>query len=287
MNRVLVSFCFLFLLCSLTFAQMDRFSSNPIPKLNAFAVAMSEDLEGANYVINDIYKGMMKMPIDFEIYIDPTYKKLGEQKAFDLSFFGESATGKKFESKVDDEFNLKANTFTFLVIDRQKKVRAFAQVSTIELDNFSRVIEELLLNINGEEKITVDSEEEDVASGWQTDLGKFNEAKENEGTIVIDFGAGEKKWYKYLGEEIPNVDLKKTDGTGVEFYDLLNGEVSLVLVIMASKEPDALYKSAGIALEMTIMNDFYHSFTLGESEPGDEWVENAFGNGTEPMKKVE
>src|SRR4030042_2020669 len=145
MRRLIALFFVSSLFVSSIYAQMDRFSSNPIPKLNAFAIALSEDLDAAKYAINDIYKGMMKLQLDFDIYVDPTYVKKGEQKAFDISFFGESATGRKFESKVDDEFDLKANNFTFLIIDRNKKVRAFAQVSTIELDNFSRIIEELLL----------------------------------------------------------------------------------------------------------------------------------------------
>lgn len=287
MNRSILLFCLFFLLASQLFAQMDRFSSNPIPKLNALAIALSEDLDAANYVVNEMYKGMVQVPIDFEIYVDPTYKKLKEQGGFDISFFGESASGRKFESEVDDEFELKANNFSFLIIDRQKKVRAFSRVSTIELDQFSRIIEELLLNIDGEEKITVDSEEEDVATGWQTDLGKYNEEKDNEGAIIIDFGASEKKWYKYLGEEIPEVEIKKMDGTTVKFHDLINGKVSLVLVFMASKSQDAMLQAAGISLELGIMNGFYRSFGLDESEPGDEWIENAYGDTTEPMKQVE
>lgn len=287
MRRLLAVVSLVILFVVQTNGQMDRFSSNPIPKLNAFAIALSEDLDAANYVVNEMYKGMVQVPIDFDVYVDPTYKKLKDHGGFDISFFGESASGKKFESVVDDEFDLKANNFSFLIIDRKKKVRAFSRVSTIELDQFSRIVEELLLNIDGEEKITVDSEEEDVATGWQTDLGRFNEEKENEGAIVIDFGASKKKWYKYLGEEIPDVEIKKMDGTTVNFYDLINGKVSLVLVFMASKSQDAMLQAAGISMELGIMNGFYRSFSLGESDPGDEWVENAYGDGTEPMKKVE
>ncbi|MFC2135194.1 hypothetical protein ACFLR4_04500 [Bacteroidota bacterium] len=266
-------------------AQLDRFSSNPIPKLNAFAIALSEDIDAANTVVNEMYKGMIGVPIDFEVYVDPTYKKLKEQGGFDVSLFGESATGKKYKSVVDTEFDLKANNFSLLVIDRQKRVRAFARVSTVDPEVFGRVIEELLLNIDGEEKISVDSEKEEGALGLQTDLGKYNEEKENEDSIVIDFGASEKKWYEFLGEEIPDVGIAKMDGTDVKFHDLIDGKVTLVLVFMASKSQDAMMKAAGIAMQIGIMNEIYKSFTLGEADPGDEWVENAFGDGSEPMKK--
>ena len=265
-------------------AQLDRFSSNPIPRLNLFAVALSEDLESANTVVNEMYKDIIQVPMDYQVYIDPTYKKLKEQGGFDISLFGESATGRKYESVLDTEFDLKANSFSVMIIDRKKKVRAFTRSSIVDPELFGRVIEELLLNIDGEEKITVDSEKEENALGLQTDLAKYNEEKENEGAIVIDFGASEKKWYKYLGEEIPDVALKQMDGTNVNFHHLIEGKVTVVLVFMASNSQDAMMKAPGIAMELGILNEIYRSFSLGEAEPGDEWVENAYGD---PMGQME
>lgn len=254
---------------------LDRFSSNAIPKLNVFGIALSENTDAAKYVLNDLLKNTMRMSPDFDVYVDPTYKKLKDQKAIDISFFGKSATGKKYESDLDTELNLNANNFTLLVVDRHKRVRAFSQVSTIDIDNLSRVVEELLLNLDGEENITVDSEKPDVATGWQTDLGKKNYEKENEGKLVIDFGAKEQYWYKFLGKEIPDCKLVKQDGAPTTIYDLLGNKVSVILVFVGSREADAMMLMSGAAMQIMYVNSLYQSFTLRKAEPGDELVENA------------
>lgn len=254
---------------------LDRFSSNPLPKLNVFGIFLSENTDAANYVTNDLLKNTMRISPDFEVFVDPTYKKLKDQKAFDISLFGKSASGKKYESDLDTELNLNANNFTLLIIDRHKRVRAFSQVNTIDVDNLSRVVEELLLNLDGEENITVDSEKPDVAFGWQTDFGKKNYEKENEGKLVIDLGAKDEYWYKYLGAEIPDCKLVKMDNSPASLYDLLGNKVSAVLVMIGSKETDAMMVMTGAAMQIMYMNSLYQSFTLQKAEPGDEMVENA------------
>jgi hypothetical protein len=270
-------FFFFFSILSAQNDLVDRFSSNtPLPKLNVIGIAISEDVDAAKYVMNDVIKEQMDYAVDFNIYVDPTYKKLGDKSGFDLSVFGKSVTGKKYESNLDTKLELNANSHTMMVLDRQKRVRAFSQVSTIDIDNFSRVVEELLLNLNGNEDITIDSEKPDEAFGWQTTLGKENYEKENENTLVIDFGAGEEYWYDYLGEEIPDVELLKMEGTKTSLHELLgDNQVSVVLVYLASKDPGNFMSLSGISIQLMYVNGLYHSFTLGEAEPGDEFVENA------------
>ncbi len=255
-------------------AQLDRFSSNPIPKLNVVGVALSENVESANKVVNELFKGKMRLDLNFDYVIDPTYKKLADQKAVDISFFGKSASGKKFESKLDTELELNANLNTLLIIDRAKKVRAFAQVATVDFDKLGRIVEELLLNIDGKELISVDSEEPGEAIGWQTDLGKENAEKNKKG-IVIDFGASKNYWYKFLGKEIPDASLSKIDGGATTLYEALNNKVSVVLVFTASAEEEVQYFMGGTAFMMNLANELYDSFTLGKSEPGSEFVKNA------------
>ena len=275
-TRILTTAIILFALVLNSSAQMERFSSNPIPKLNVFGVALSENVEAANKMFNEFFKEKMRMELDFNYVVDPTYKKLKDQKGFDVSLFGKSVSGKKFESKADSLLELNANLNTLLIIDRQKRVRAFSQVVTVDYDKMARIVEELLLNLDGKEIITVDSEQPDEAIGWQTDLGKENADKKKSGnTITIDFGASKNYWYKYLGQTIPNVELKKPDGQATSLYDELNNKVSVIMIFVASEEEMMQYFTGGTAFMLNLGKEFYEKFTLGQAEPGDEFVKNA------------
>lgn len=170
-----------FLVSSVVGQNLERFSKNPLPKLNVIGIALSEDATTAKTVIDDFYKKQMKLGVEYPVMVDPSYKKLGEQKAFDISLFGKSVSGKKYFAVIDSVLDLNANPFTLLFIDRSKKIRAYTQGIIVDPRNASRVIEELLLNLDGKEAITVDSGEPDMAQGWQTDLGKQNGEKKKKG----------------------------------------------------------------------------------------------------------
>ena len=284
-KRILTTTLILFALVFNSSAQMERYSSNPIPKLNVFGVALSENVESANKMFNEFFKEKMRLDLNYNYVIDPTYKKLKDQKALDISLFGKSVSGKKFESKADSMLELNANLNTLLIVDRQKRVRAFSQVVTMEYDKMARIVEELLLNIDGKELITVDSEKPDEAIGWQTDLGKENaDKKKDRNTITIDFGASKNYWYKYLGQPIPNVELKKPDGKTTSLYDELNNKVSVVMVFVASAEEEMQYFIGGTGMMLNLGKEFYEKFTLGKAEPGDEFVKNAVPD-TQPGQK--
>jgi hypothetical protein len=273
-QKIVFAVVILFVFTLLSKAQLNRYSNNTIPKLNVFGVALSEDTETAKKMFNGFFKEKLRLELDFNYVVDPTYKKLKDQKAFDVSFFGKSASGKKFESKLDSELELNANLNTLLIIDRQKRVRAFSQVANLDLDNMSRLVEELLLNLDGKELITIDSEKPDQAIGWQTDLGKENAEKKKSG-FTIDFGASKNYWYKYLGQPVPNVDLVKIDGSKTSLHEMLNNQVSVVLVFVASGEDEMQYFTGGTGLMLDLGENFYKSFTLGQAKPGGETVKNA------------
>jgi len=269
---------FLQLTSSICAQEFFRYSNNlPLPELNVIGVILSENLESGNTVVNEILKGQMELPIDYPIFIDPTYKQLKESSGFDISLFGKSMSGKKYESKVDSELELNANTFSFIVTDRKKKVRAFSQVFNLQPDNFARLIEELLLNLDGEEAITIDSESPDEASGWQTSLGKENEAKNSKNTLVIDFGASKLKWYKFLGEELPDVNFLSQDGSQKSLYEQIDGKVSLIAVFAGSSDPNNMVVMPGLAMQLSLVYQLYYSFTLGHAAPGDVHETRATG----------
>jgi hypothetical protein len=272
----------LILLFGIQFAHaqsIERYSSNPLPRLNVIGIALAEDIATAKKNINDNFRGEMKIGIDFPVMVDPTFKKLLEQKSFDISFFGKSTSGKKFYSNADSLLALNANLFSVLIIDRQKKIRAFSQALMVDIEQFCHLIEELLLNLDGKEVIDVDVEE-----GWSTDLAKENYEKKPK--PLINLGpSDEDRWYAHLGKTIPDVKLKNLDSTETTLYKALNGKVTVLFVFAASMEPDILQNIAGIAMTAKLMDNFYHGFTLGEAEPGDELVKNAVPDNTaQPVK---
>ena len=93
-QKIVFGVVFLFTLAITSNAQLNRYSNNPIPKLNVFGVALSEDVETAKKMFNGFFKDKLRLELDFNYAADPTYKKLKDQKALDISFFGKSATGK-------------------------------------------------------------------------------------------------------------------------------------------------------------------------------------------------
>ncbi len=252
----------------------QRFSANPIGKLNVIGVAMSQGVPEANSTIDEFYRKNLRIRIDYDYLIDPTYRQLQAQKAVDISFFGKSATGRKFSSEIDTALELNANLYTLLIIDRQKRVRAFSQTLTVDLDNLGKVVEELLLNLDGEERITVDSGAPDQALGWQTDLGKANALKKKS-RFTYDFGASGKLWYKYLGEVVPDVELKTKDGGNVRLHDVLNNKVSAILIFTATAEKNTWMTIGGISSIFVVADELYRSFTLGEAKPGKTMVPEA------------
>jgi hypothetical protein len=276
MKRILTQLLFLSALCTvfLSGQDLERFSKNPLPRLNVVGIALSEDAATAKSVVQEFYRDKMKLKIEYAVFADTTYRKLGEQKAFDISLFGKSVSGKKYYAATDSLLDLNANPYTLLLVDRSKKIRAFTQGILIDPRDASRVIEELLLNLDGKELITVDSGEPSGAEGWQTDLGKQNGDKKKKG-FTISIGGKKNLWYSQLGNEIPDIALKTLDGGDTKLSDVLGGKVSVVFIWLASSQPDLVSVSAGTGISLSFMDNVYHSFGLGEAKPGDEEVKNA------------
>ena len=258
---------------------IERYSSNPIPRLNVVAIALAEDLATVKKNIVENFRGEMKMEMNYPIAVDPTFKKLLEQKSVDFSFFGKSTSGKKIYADADSLLVLNANLSSLIVIDRQKKVRGFSQTTMIDVEQFTRLIEQLLLNLDGKEVIDVDVEE-----GWSTDLAKENYEKKPK--PLINLGpSDEDRWYAHLGKTIPDIKLKNLDSTETTLYKTMDGKVTLLFVFVASMEPDILQNIAGTAMTAKLTDNYYHGFGLGEAEPGDELVQNAVQeNAAQPAK---
>jgi hypothetical protein len=276
---ILVSIlCLLFSADVFAAQKFSRFSKNAIGPLNVIGVALSEDAASAKKVIDEIIKGQMKGEMNFDIYLDPTYKQLKAEKAVDISFFGSSASGKKYEANADTTLNLKANPSSIIILDRKKKVRGFSQALFSDWDELGKLTEELLLNIDGQEIISVDSKapQNEGLSTWQTDLGKENSSQKKGKTITFDFGASKMYWYSFLGQEIPNFKINKlNDNTETSLHDAINGKVTVLIVFIAPANPSALKALPGAASMIAVADGFYRAFTLMEAKPGRKEVPNA------------
>ncbi len=216
----------------ITHAQsVERYSSNSIPRLNVVAIALAESVATAKKNIEENFRVNMKMEMKYPVLVDPTFKKLKEQKSFDISFFGKSVSGKKFYSDADSILALNANLFNILIVDRQKKVRSISQALIVDIEQFCHLIEELLLNIDGKEVIDIA-----VDKGWSTDLAKENYDKKPK--ALINLGpSDEDRWYAHLGKKIPDLPLKTLEGADTTLYGELNGKVTVLFVFAASRNP--------------------------------------------------
>jgi hypothetical protein len=285
MKRTILFFIILFVAsgASIYGQNLERFSKNPLPKLNVVGIALSENAATAKSVIGDFYQKQMKLGLQFPTFVDASYKKLGEQKGLDISLFGKSVSGKKYSAVSDSLFDLNANPFTLLIIDRNKRIRALTQGVIIDPRDATRVIEELLLNLDGKELITVDSGEPNMTLGWQTDLGKQNGEKKKKG-FTLSLGPKKEVWYAQLGNQAPDFPLQTIDGKDMKFYDALGGKVSVVFIWLASSAQDIAMVSAGTGIALQFVDNVYHSFGLGEAKPGDEDVKNAV---PDPQPKID
>jgi hypothetical protein len=280
MKKFLCVALLLFFMVQIMHAQgVERYSSNPIPKLNVIAIALAESVATAKKNIEENFRGHMKMEMQYPLLVDPSYKKLQEQKSFDISFFGKSVSGKKFYSDADSLLALNANLFSIIVVDRQKKGRVFSQISMFDIGKFWRLIEELLLNLDGKEVIDIS-----VDKGWSTDLAK--EEYDKKPKALINLGpSDEDRWYAFLGKKIPDLKLKTLEGTDTTLYGTIGNKVTVLFVFAASMEPDVLKNIVGTAMTAKFIDNLYHGFGLGEAQPGDEFVKNAVADSIEIKQK--
>lgn len=235
-------------------------------------------------MINEIFKDKFRSELNFDLYVDPTYRQIKAEKAIDISFFGSSLSGKKYEANADTALNLKANAASIIILDRQKKVRGFTQALFSDWDELGKLTEELLLNIDGKEIITVDCKvpDNEGLSTWQTDLGKENFLKKK-GKLAFDFLAGEMYWYPYIGREIPNFKINKlNDNVEIELHDMIKGKVTALIVFIAPASPGAANAIPGAAGLIAVADGLYRGFTLGEAKPGSKDVFNAMPDAPRP-----
>ena len=253
---------------SIAAAQLvERYSNNPLPKLNIVGIGMAEDLTTAKHVVGEIFKDKMNVTFLFPTLADPTYKKLKSQSAFGISFGGKSASGRAFSAAVDSVLELNANNFTVLAIDRKGIIRAHCQSTMFDPRHFNRLVEELLLNLDGKEAITVDE-----TSPFQTTLAK--EKADAKPKALFTLGKG-REFYAYLGKPLPSFSVKTFEGSDIALPESFKGKVTLLFVFAASEDHDALVNSAGTMMMAKLMNAYYQMFTLGQGTRGSETVKNA------------
>ena len=63
---------------------VERYSNNPLPKLNIVGIGIAEDLATAKKVVGEIFKDKMNVTFLFPTLADTTYKKLKSQSAFGI-----------------------------------------------------------------------------------------------------------------------------------------------------------------------------------------------------------
>lgn len=258
--------------------KFSRFSKNPIGPLNVIGIALSEDTSSAKKVIDEVLRGQLRGELNFPVYVDPTYKQLKAEKAVDISFFGKSLSGKKYETAADTALNLKAAAASIIILDRRKTIRGFTQALFSDWDELGKLTEELLLNIDGREIITVDckSPANEGLSTWQTDLGKENSEKKKGKTLTFDFGASKMYWYSYLGKEIPDFKINNiNDNMETSLHHVIAGKVTALIVFIAPANPGAANALPGAASMIAVADGLYRSFTQMEAKPGRKEVPNA------------
>lgn len=275
-----------------------RYSANPIGKLAVLGIQISESVDAAKRMRTDPFAKNALQYIAWPLAIDPTYRQLKEPKAVTFSFNAAQAGGLTYASAVLDDMEFTEDMPGFiLVLDRQHRVRGFGRGFIMDGDRqdrvereLNRLVEDLLLNLDGKESITyVEAELKSssvVAIGaktvvgaddpanfdFQTDLKrqKIEEARLKAGAKAAAF-----PFFKYLGRVIPNYELAREDGSPVKLHDLLPAKVTMLVVTITPENKGMMNQYNGVALTLQTARGVYDSFALGEAGPGPLTVPNA------------
>ena len=82
-------------------------------------------------------------------------------------------------------------------------------------------------------------------------------------------------FFKYLGQPIPNYDLRRDDGSAVKLYDLLGPKVTMLVVTITPENKGMMNQYNGVGMTLQTARDVYDDFALGEAGPGPLTVPNA------------
>ena len=275
-----------------------RYSANPIGKLAVLGIQISESVGAAVRMRTDQFTRNFLEDVAWPLAIDPTYQQLKEAKAVTLSFNNTQAGGLTFTSALLKDMAFAEDMPGFiLVLDRAHRVRGFGRGFIMDGERqdrvereLNRLVEDLLLNLDGKETITYAEDAvksssvisigaktvlgaDDPANfDFQTDLkkGKVEEARQKAGAKATSI-----PFYKYLGQTIPNYELARDDGSKVKLHDLLSAKVTMLVVTITPENKSMMNQYNGVGMTLQTARGVYDNFALGEAGPGPLTVPNA------------
>jgi hypothetical protein len=276
-----------------------RYSSNPIGKLSVLGVQISESVDAAKRMRTDPYAKKALEDIAWPLAIDPSYQQLKEAKAVTFSYNNTQSGGLTYTSSLLKDMAFAEDMPGFiLVLDRSHRVRGFGRGFIMDGDRqdqvereLNRLVEDLLLNIDRKETITYAEPEvksssiisigaktvlgaDDPANfDFQTDLKK---AKVEAARAKAGAKASTIPFFKYLGQPVPNYDLRRDDGSTVKLYDLLGSKVTMLVVTITPENKGMMSQYNGVAMTLQTARSVYDNFALGEAGPGSLKVPNAW-----------
>jgi len=279
-----------------------RYSSNRIGKLAVLGIQISESVDAAIRMRTDPYAKKALEDVAWPLAIDPTYKQLKEAKAITFSFNAAQAGGITYTSVILEDMAFTEDMPGFiLVLDRAHRVRGFGRGFIMDGDRqdraereLNRLVEDLLLNIDGKETITyaeaMPKSSSIVSIGAKTIVGADDPAnfdvqtdlkktKIEEARAKAGAKAATIPFTKYLGQTIPNYALRRDDGSTVKLHDLLGAKVTMLVVTITPENKSMMGHYNGVAMTLQTARTLYDNFTLGKAGPGPLDVPNARPDG--------
>jgi hypothetical protein len=297
-SRPVVIVCLAALLVSCMTVSTVRYSSNPIGKPVVLGIQISESVDSANRMLQDPFGKNFLKYIDWPLVIDPSYKQLKEPAAVTLSFGDRQVGGVTYGSAILTDMGFAEDIPGFiLVLDRHQRVRGFCRGFIADGERqdrmereLNRLVEDLLLNLDGGERITY--AEEGISQQGIVSFGGTTAASADD-TAIFDFQTDLKKalildqrrkagvslmelpFFKYLGGQLPDYMLKRPDGTDVGLHELLGPQVTILVVFISPENPGMRNNYNGVGLSLQTARKVSDNFAKGMAGPGRQSVMEA------------
>ena len=275
-----------------------RYSSNPIGKPVVLGIQISESVDSAKRMLQDPFGKNFLRYIDWPLVVDPTYRQLKEPAAVTLSFGDRQVGGVTYGSAILSDMGFAEDVPGFiLVLDRHQRVRGFCRGFIADGERqdrmereLNRLVEDLLLNLDGTERITY--AEEGISQQGIISFGGTKAASADD-TVIFDFQTDLKKalileqrkkmgvslmelpFFKYLGGQLPDYALRKPDGTEVSFHGLLGAQVTILVVFISPENPGMRNSYNGVGLTLQTARRVSDNFAKGMAGPGRQTVVEA------------
>ena len=275
-----------------------RYSSNPIGKPVVLGIQISESVDSANRMLKDPFGKNFLKYIDWPLVVDPSYKQLKEPAAVTLSFGDKQVGGVTYGSSILSDMGFTEDVPGFiLVLDRHQRVRGFCRGFIADGERqdrmereLNRLVEDLLLNLDGAERITY--AEKGISQQGIISFGGSKAASADD-TVIFDFQTDLKKalildqrkkagvslmelpFFKYLGGPLPDYALRKPDGTEVSLHELLGPQVTILVVFISPENPGMRNNYNGVGLTLQTARRLSDNFVKAWAGPGRQAVVEA------------